>query len=102
MFTLLPDIYTHLYKNLFTDSVFCNIFKSFDCVNLKLPFNKLQFFGIYSVSLEGLKSYLYNRQQVVKGKVAESFLGWKTLNISVPQGSVPEPVIFLLFIKNIC
>jgi argonaute-like protein implicated in RNA metabolism and viral defense len=43
--------------------VFCDITKAFDCVNHNLLLTKLQFYGVHSILLQWLKSYLSNRSQ---------------------------------------
>jgi len=74
--------------------------KAFDTVNYKILLQLLPSFGIKNASLNWFKSYLINRKQMVK---INNVVGHESsINYGVPQGSVLEPILFILYINSIC
>ena len=76
----------------FVISVLLHFKEAFDTVDHKILLSKLGFYGIRGVSLEWLKSYLSERNQitVIDGITSSS----SSISHGVPQGSVsPWPVI---------
>ena len=80
--------------------VFIDLKKAFDTVNHKLLVEKLSFYGVRGVANAWLENYLMNRKQyVVVDNQASSM---QFIKCGVPQCSVLGPVLFLLFINDIC
>ena len=80
--------------------VFIGLKKAFDTVNHKLLVEKLSFYGVSGIANTWLENYLMNRKQyVVVDNQASSM---QFIKCGVPQGSVLGPVLFLLFINDIC
>ena len=71
----------------------------FDTVNHSILLRKLERYGICSTPLQYISSYLRDRQQTVRIGDVQSEL--KTTNISVPQGSIMGPLLFLIYINEI-
>ena len=71
----------------------------FDTVNNQILIDKLNFYDIGGISLAWLNSYLDNRQQhvTVNGHVSSN----NTLVCGVPQDSVLDPLLFLLYINDL-
>ena len=72
--------------------------KAFDCMHHALLITKLDAYGITTISLKLLKSYLTNRQQRVK--IGNATSEWKEILREVPQGSILGPILFNIFIND--
>ena len=73
--------------------------RAFDTVNHPILLRKLERYGIHGNSLSLIASYLRDRSQSVciNGKISNSIL----TNISVPQGSVVGPLLYLAYTMEI-
>uniref|UniRef100_A0A3Q3EUW8 Reverse transcriptase domain-containing protein n=1 Tax=Labrus bergylta TaxID=56723 RepID=A0A3Q3EUW8_9LABR len=97
---LIEKITNSLDQKNYAAGVFIDLKKAFDTINHDRLINKLERYGIRGVVLNWLRSYLHNRQQFVKlGEYTSSCLD---IACGVPQGSVMGPIIFILYINDIC
>jgi Reverse transcriptase (RNA-dependent DNA polymerase) len=79
--------------------IFIDLKKAFDVCSHDILIKKLGNFGINGVALEWFKSYLANRRQQVdiNGCLSNEAI----LNISVLQGSILGPILFLCYINDL-
>ena len=92
----------YIYKNLDNGSVvvsfFFNFAKAFDCVDHEILLMKLSWYGIRWVALKLFESYLTDMKQFMSLNGHNSQLS--TIKSGVPQGSILDPLLFLIFIND--
>jgi hypothetical protein len=81
-------------------AVFIDLKKAFDVINHEILLMKLSKYGVRNNNLSWFASYLRNRKQfvMVNGSLSDF---WSVFNISVAQGSILGPLLFLIFINDI-
>ena len=79
--------------------IFLDISKAFDNVLHDGLIFKLQTYGIDGKLLKLLKSYLKDRQQRVL--LNEQTSSWRNVLVGASQGSVLEPLLFLIYINDL-
>ena len=80
-------------------TVFMDLSKAFDTLDHKILLTNLKYYGIQDNELMWFSSYLTNRQQYVELDGISSDL--KLLFTGVPQGSIPGPLLFLIYMNDI-
>ena len=81
------------------DFVLLDFAKAFDKVSHEKLLLKLEAYGIDSILVRGVKGFLSNRRQRVV--IGDNSSEWVEVTSSVPQGSVPGPLLITIFINDL-
>ena len=83
-----------------TLALFCDLSKAFDVINHDIMLHKLSVYGIRGAALNWFKSYLSERKQYVRYNGYDS--DYSLISHGVPQGSILGPLLFLIYVNDIC
>ena len=101
LLSIIHEIQTAFDENPTVDvrGIFLDLSKAFDKVWHDGIIFKLKAYGVEGELLSLLKNYLKNRRQrvVLNGQTSE----WRKIMSGIPQGSLPGPLLFLIYINNL-
>ena len=83
----------------FAGAILVDLSKAYDCLPHALLIAKLAAYGMSKESLRLLLDYLSNIRQRVK--INSSLSSCIEISLGVPQGSVPGPIIFNIFLNDL-
>ena len=98
--TFVSQIYSAINVNEYFVAIYLDFSKAFDTVNHAILLKKLERIGIRGICLEWFKSYLGDRRQYVFVSGCSSEL--KNVTMGVPQGGIISPLLFSLYINDMC
>ena len=79
--------------------VLCDLSKAFDVIDHKTLLKKLHTYGIRGIANKWFESYLSGRQQYVD--IDNNSSNKSEITLSVPQGSILGPLMYLLYVNDI-
>ena len=97
---LLNDWRKNLSKRSYVISIFLDLSKAFDTINHTLLIIKLKLYNFDDNAIKLINDYLADRFIVVTINGIQSKK--EPLNIGVPQGSVLGPLLFIIFVNDMC
>ena len=99
LISLTEDITKNLGKGNNGSGIFLDLQEAFDTVEHDILSAKVEHHGIYGITNNSFKSYLFHRKQFVS--INSHVSNQTSVKYDVPEGSVLGPFVFLIYINDL-